>query len=320
MGQSWDVEMRRDALETVAGQFDDGIVAGDLLDHAGLDWSRVKRTAYLLHQHVGYSYPAPITDLRHRLVVIPALAHGDQRRLAHQVIVSGALAGTREQLDEFGNLVVEVTAGRVARSVEFDAVSVVERTADAGPVRLPGSAAADRRLLEPSRLTEPDALMGKVARSLARGSSHPAALAERISRWVHEELAYEHGVTTVGTTASEALSLGRGVCQDHAHVTLALCRLNGLAARYVSGHLVGEGATHAWVEVLLPDPGREGFVNAVAFDTTQSGQPGLNYVTVAVGRDYYDVAPTSGTYRAGPRGELSARKRLGLTAVEYAAA
>ena len=65
---------------------------------------------------------------------------------------------------------------------------------------------------------------------------------------------YAHGVTGVKTTAAEAFALRQGVCQDYAHVMLALCRACGLPARYVSGHLLGEGGTHAWVEVLLPDP------------------------------------------------------------------
>ena len=67
-------------------------------------------------------------------------------------------------------------------------------------------------------------------------------------------MAYTHGVTGVRTTAAEAFALRRGVCQDYAHIMLALCRLCDLPARYVSGHLLGEGGTHAWVDVLLPHP------------------------------------------------------------------
>lgn len=74
------------------------------------------------------------------------------------------------------------------------------------------------------------------------------------------------------------------------------------------------------MEVLLPAPGQPGFAVAVPFDPTHAREPGLDYLTVAVGRDYADVAPTSGTFRAASGGQLSAQKRLGLTAVEYAAA
>ena len=60
-------------------------------------------------------------------------------------------------------------------------------------------------------------------------------------------------MTSIATTAAEALAGGRGVCQDTAHVMIALCRAAGLPARYVSGHLLGEGGTHAWVEVIVAD-------------------------------------------------------------------
>ena len=89
---------------------------------------------------------------------------------------------------------------------------------------------------------------------------------------------------------------------------LAVCRLCRLPARYVSGHLRGEGGTHAWVEVLLPGPA--GGAEAVAFDPTHARAPGPGYLTVAVGRDYGDVAPTSGTYDGRWAGRLTISKRL----------
>jgi transglutaminase-like putative cysteine protease len=82
--------------------------------------------------------------------------------------------------------------------------------------------------------------------------------------------------------------------------------------------LLGEGGSHAWVDVLLPADGRPQRAVAVAFDPTHGREAGLSYVTVAVGRDYRDVAPTSGTYRASHKGRLSSQRRVGLTAVQYA--
>ncbi len=99
---------------------------------------------------------------------------------------------------------------------------------------------------------------------------------------------------------------------------LALCRLCGLPARYVSGHLLGEGGTHAWVEVLLSTPERPGAAIVRAFDPTHGCETGLHYITVAVGRDYYDVAPTSGTFQAPYHGQLKANKRVGPISLEYA--
>ncbi len=91
-----------------------------------------------------------------------------------------------------------------------------------------------------------------------------------------------------------------------------------MPARYVSGHLVGEGGSHAWVEVVAPDPERAGVAVAVAFDPTHDRRAGWGYLTVAVGRDYADVAPTSGSYEGTAAGRLTGSKRLGVVATEPA--
>ena len=97
---------------------------------------------------------------------------------------------------------------------------------------------------------------------------------------------------------------------------LALCRACGLPARYVSGHLLGQGGTHAWVEVVLPTHDGTGDAIASAFDPTHASRGGLGYVTIAVGADYSDVAPTSGTYVSSARGRLVTSKRVTLTDLE----
>jgi transglutaminase-like putative cysteine protease len=141
-------------------------------------------------------------------------------------------------------------------------------------------------------------------------------MAERFCDLAFHTLRYEWGITNVRTTAVEAVAAGRGVCQDYAHVMLALCRAAGLSARYVSGHLIGEGGSHAWVEVVVPDPCRPGQAQAVAFDPTHNRRAGWGYMTVAVGRDYADVAPTSGRYDGPCGGRLSSVKRLGVVATD----
>jgi transglutaminase-like putative cysteine protease len=99
---------------------------------------------------------------------------------------------------------------------------------------------------------------------------------------------------------------------------IALCRLCDLPARYVSGHLLGEGAMHAWVEVLLQSDQHPGEGIAWPYDPTHDRPPSLSYLTVAVGRDYNDVSPTRGCFRADAGGSLSSHECVSLTAVEYA--
>jgi transglutaminase-like putative cysteine protease len=195
----------------------------------------------------------------------------------------------------------------VTDRIEFEVTVVARRDGDGGAA-VPVATLADRRLLAPTPLTAPDARLRRLAARLA--DRDVLATAGRYCAYVHEALTYEHGVTTVATTAAEALAGGRGVCQDSAHVMLALCRAGGLPARYVSGHLLGEGATHAWVEVVVAGPRA---ARAVAFDPCNGRRAGRDYLTVAVGRDYADVAPTSGTYYGAGRGTLSANTHVDVT-------
>lgn len=275
------------------------------------------KATYLISQSFRYEYPEPITDLSHRLVVIPPERFGDQRRLRHRLSIGLDGARFEHRQDRFGNFVVDVVASRVPTAIEFAVEISVERcTAQAN--RLPAGSLNDGYLLEPTRLTAADARIRRAADDLAASAPWGLELADRINDWVYQSMTYQAGVTGVRTTASEALALGFGVCQDYAHVMLAACRACGLPARYVSGHLVGQGGTHAWVEVVLPAGDETGEAIAWAFDPTHAARGGLGYVTIAVGGDYLDVAPTSGTYRSSVAGRLTSHKSVTVTELEFA--
>lgn len=119
---------------------------------------------------------------------------------------------------------------------------------------------------------------------------------------VHQAIAYERGATSVKTTAEEALYLGKGVCQDYAHVMLSACRLSGLPARYVSGYLYSpnapEMASHAWVDVYVTGYGWR------SLDPTHDCPQDERYVRVATGRDYADVSPTRGIYKGNAKEKM----------------
>jgi len=287
------------------------------IDPSSLDWASARRVSYLLRQSFRYEYPEPIRDLSHRLVVIPPERFGDQLRLCHQVSVDAEGVRFEDRKDRFGNVIIDVFAPRVSEAIEFVAEVSLERHA-AEPNRLADGWLADGYLLEPSQLTTADDRIRKAAESLADSAEWGLALADRINDWVYQSMTYQHGVTGVRTTAAEALALGQGVCQDYAHVMLALARACGLPSRYVSGHLLGEGGSHAWVEVVLPTRDGTGDAIASTFDPTHASRGGLNYVTIAVGSDYSDVAPTSGTYLSAAKGRLFTRKRVTLTALDSA--
>ena len=136
-----------------------------------------------------------------------------------------------------------------------------------------------------------------------------------LMRHLQSELRYDSQSTEVHTPALQALAQRKGVCQDFAHIMVASLRALGLAARYVSGYLLtqappgqpallGSDASHAWVSVYLPDlPTAEAHTRWWDFDPTNQrdgcGTPGDDYVTVAWGRDYADVAPLRGVIQGG---------------------
>ena len=298
-------------LETV-------IASLNLLNPQSVDWQRVQRTAYLIHQHLRYDYPGPIHDLSQRLMIVPPEQYGDQRRVVYRLEVSAPTLEIASQFDEFGNLVLNPIVPTVESAIDFEAWIVVERRADSGPHYIEASWLADARMLTPSALTQPDETLRTVAATFVAEGLQGIDLARRINSWAYHALQYENGITTYRTSAAEALKLGKGVCQDFAHIMITLCRLCNLPARYVSGHMLGEGGTHAWVEVLLPVAGHPDKALVVPFDPTHEREASLSYITIAVGRDYFDVAPTSGSFRASYSGQLSAHKRVDLTVLEYA--
>jgi transglutaminase-like putative cysteine protease len=288
---------------------DTAVLRAPVLDHRGLDLAAARRISYVLEQSFRYEYDAPVESLRQRLVIVPPARHGQQYLRAHQLEVTGAAVRRRVRRDAAGNAVAWLQADHVPEAIEFRLAAVLERVRDDGPAVLPAAALHSPRLLRPTRLTAPDDRLRAMAAGLAAPSGDSWETAERTCAAVFAAMTYENGATTVSTSAAEALALGRGVCQDYAHVMLALCHVLRLPARYVSGHLVGQGGTHAWTEVIVP---RAGQAEAVAFDPCHGRRTDGGYVTVATGRDYADVAPTSGSYVGASPGRLTAARRVGV--------
>ncbi len=280
------------------------------LDPADLDLDAARRVTYVLRQRFRYDYDAPAYRLDHRLVVVPRARHGNLRRRAHHVAVSAPEARVRRRRDAHGNVVVHVDVDAVPAAIEFTVAAVVERTGPRDDAVLPLAALGDPRLVRPTRLTAADEAIRQLAADVRAESGDDLEFAERCCAQVRAAVAYEFGVTSHRTTAAEALAGGRGVCQDHAHLALAICRAAGVPARYVSGHLLGDSGTHAWIEVVIADGDQ---ARAVAFDPCNGCRGSSRHLPVATGRDYADVAPTSGRYTGAGRGRLAATKHLGIT-------
>lgn len=141
--------------------------------------------------------------------------------------------------------------------------------------------------------------------ALAEGRSDVWGDVRRLGGHIYRRFAYRPNTTGASTRATDVLKLRMGVCQDFAHVHLGLCRSIGIPARYVSGYFFNTTrrprepeASHAWTEAWVPGYGW------APYDPTHDRVPDERYVKVAVGRDYADIRPVSGTYRGAPTRSL----------------
>ena len=119
-----------------------------------------------------------------------------------------------------------------------------------------------------------------------------------LSEYVYNNFSYQKGITSVETKTEEVWQLKAGVCQDFAHMLLIILRMFEIPSRYVSGYICpkdkemrGEGATHAWVELYVPNYGWLGL------DPTNNCIVNDQHVRLATGRNFADCTPVKGTYK-----------------------
>lgn len=236
-----------------------------------------------------------------------------------------------EQKDGFGNRIVVGYLPEEHDSFNFYATGQVMVAAD-----LAGETPSHPMFLQPTRLTGCTEDMTRFAREAvaeadgdaiafatggtvpARGEVSEAACgvsgeanvlvrARALCEAVHARFNYVPGATSVSTTASEAFSCETGVCQDYAHVMIALCRSVGIPARYVTGLMSGHGATHAWVEV---HDGHRWF----GFDPTNNTEVDDRYMLFATGRDFEDCPIERGIFRGSAEQTQEVSASLGDSA------
>ena len=254
----------------------------------------------------GYRYETPVTRSYNEARLTP-LTGLEQTTLESRVVTSPDCRQQR-YWDYWGTQVTAFDVHVPHDALEVTATSVIETAEPAEPDTTPGwellrsEPVRDRfvEMLTPTRRTTADDSLVAVGAELTADLA-PYAAARTVGEAVRERVTYRPGTTGVATSAIEAWALGAGVCQDIAHVTLAVLRASGLPTRYVSGYLhpleeaeVGQtvvGESHAWVEVWLGA--------WWGFDPTNGVPAGDRHVIVARGRDYGDVTPLKGVYSGG---------------------
>jgi len=257
----------------------------------------------------GYRYRGEVHSSYNEARVTPL---STSRQVAMETAVSVSPATrTYRYWDYWGTLVDAFDVHDPHSELSVVGTSVVETSPDVGPVTTAGwedlrsEALVDRfaEVLGPTNYVpalegigpEPDAMRS------------PSEAVEAAAGWVYDRLTYAKGTTDVTTTAADALRIGTGVCQDYAHLTLAVLRGMGIPSRYVSGYLYPEssgqtgvttnGESHAWVQAWTGD--------WWGFDPTHLQPITERHVAVGRGRDYADVSPLRGVYHGAPAEALA---------------
>ena len=244
---------------------------------------------------------------------------GEQRCLSFNLAVDPA-ANVMQYRDFLGNTVHHFDIAGKHTVVKVTAQSAVEvqsvappRAADSGDwADLDALVAGNDywEMLLPSHFAQSSALLEQLAGELGcERRGNPLALLTELNEAIYKLFAYVPNSTKVDSPIQEALEARQGVCQDFAHIMIALVRRLQIPCRYVSGYMFHrdetekdrslEGASHAWIEALVP---RLGWV---AFDPTNNLVGGDRHIRVAIGRDYADVPPTRGVYKGEAQSELS---------------
>lgn len=242
----------------------------------------------ILHR-TEYSYDAPLSYALQRIRLTPQSGPAQTVR-EWNILIEGAREEVR-YTDGFGNETRLLSIEGSASNVVVEAKGEID-TKDTTGVSGPHRGLAPLWLFnQPTALTLPGDGLRAMAAELGDGDDLPRL--HRLMDAIADRVPYESGPTVSTTPAEDALSLGAGVCQDHAHIFIAIARLSGFPARYVSGYLMKEGeaeqaASHAWAEAHVHGLGW------VGFDPSNRMCPDETYVSLATGRDYRDAAPVSG--------------------------
>ncbi|MEJ7616538.1 MAG: transglutaminase family protein [Pyrinomonadaceae bacterium] len=275
---------------------------------------------YSIHHSTRFRYSKPVSESIMEVRMHPR-SEGIQRCLTFDLRLS-----PRTQVsfyrDFHGNVVHHFDVPRSHSQLSINARAVVEMSAPIPVPRALDEAAwneVDRMIaggdyffeLEPSRFTQPSEHLRQLARELSieQRRGDPLSLLRELSASIHDYFDYAPQSTRVDSLIDDALASRKGVCQDFAHIMIALVReFLQLPCRYVSGYLFhvveyhdrsAADATHAWLEVMLPGLGW------VGFDPTNDLIAGARHIRVAIGRDYRDVPPTRGIFKGTSESELS---------------
>lgn len=244
-----------------------------------------------------YEYSEPVLGTVQYLRLTP---RSGPSQTVHTWRVTCRGAALSEWTDHFGNICHTMVLTRPRDRLALDVVGEVQTLETSGVLPFGTTALSPDVYLRETSYTVPDPRLRKFAGKF-RAAMRKDVIAglHDLMMAINDAVEYSEGETDVKTTAARALADAKGVCQDHAHIFIAACRILNIPARYVSGYLAsGQGgevhaASHAWAEAVVPDLGW------VSFDAANGVSASNAYVRTAVGLDYGDAAPVRGVRTGG---------------------
>ncbi len=280
---------------------------------------------YAIRHFTRYRYSRPVWQSNMEVRMHPR-SENTQRCFTFQLSVSPR-ARIFSYTDHIGNIVHHFDIPEQHNHLTIIADALVDIDA---PVELPSSLGPEAwneldqlieredywDMLMPSHFARTSPELEALAAELGtdkRGQEDPLLVVRRLNQELYEKFAYVKQSTSVDSPIEDALRSRQGVCQDFAHIMIALLRNLHIPSRYVSGYLFHDtfhedrsaaGATHAWVEALLPGLGW------IGVDPTNRLIVGERHIRTAIGRDYADVPPTLGTMKGRADTELQVRVRV----------
>ncbi len=255
-----------------------------------------------------YRYSGPIAESVMEVRLQPMDGAG-QRCLEFSLELSSGIK-PRSYMDGYGNHVHYFNLVKPHTRLAITSRSVVE-------TGIPHAAEQGEELVQDFLRFRPPVKDGPGVRAMA--SRHPISnprsaeavesALDELTLSISRDFAYDRAVTNVYSSVDDVLELRAGVCQDFAHLFVAVARAMGVPARYVSGYIhdregrTANTASHAWGEGWVPGKGW------IGFDATRPVRTTENHVRLAVGRDYSDAAPTRGIYVGSALGSMKIRVR-----------
>jgi transglutaminase-like putative cysteine protease len=240
-----------------------------------------------------YRFDPPMRGVVQSHRMTPSQFEG-QQVIHWSIDVAGAERGASFR-DGAGDWIETVSLLGPVSEVRVMVQGVVETRDLSGVLRGHRETVPPDAYLRPTEATQPEVVVRALAeQALADAEDGALARAHALAGAVADAIEYRPGETAAGTTAAEALTLGRGVCQDHTHALLAVARVSDIPARYVTGYLESGAdggaheASHAWAELFV-----EG-IGWIGFDAANRCCPDERYVRLGSGHDAQGAAPIRG--------------------------